>query len=563
MGTVFRKTFTKPVPPGAETVSRKGERLARWKDRKGRTRTAPLTAGTGGGERIVIESPYFVAKYRDGAGVVRVEPTRCRDETAARQVLADLERKAELIRSGVMSAQESAVGRHQARPLGEHFEDYLGYLETKGACPEHRAERSRQLRRIAADCAFGRLADLDRTKLENWLNQQARAGMSARTRNSYLSSVLAFCNWCIETNVGRLTHNPFDGTPKADEKADPRRQRRAMTEEELTRLLAVARERPFLEALTVRKGPRKGERYAKVRPEVRERLELLGRERALIYKALVLTGLRKGELASLTVAQLRLGEATPFAALDAADEKNREGNQIPLRDDLAEDLRGWLEDKLHRLQEQALRDGGPIPSRLPPDTPVFDVPDKLSKILNRDLRFARIPKRDDRGRTLDVHALRHTFGTLMSKGGVAPRTAQAAMRHSKLELTMGCYTDPRLLDVRGALDVLPELPLDAERPGSEAGQATGTDGPQRDWCKPLAPTLAPTPDNSVQAETKPVNKVVGRRAGAAAGSVVVSGTADKRKGPLTTPVSGPAGVGATGLEPVTPSVSSWCSSQLS
>ena len=36
-----------------------------------------------------------------------------------------------------------------------------------------------------------------------------------------------------------------------------------------------------------------------------------------------------------------------------------------------------------------------------------------------------IDKRDGRGRTVDVHALRHTFGTLLSKGG-KPRTAQAA-----------------------------------------------------------------------------------------------------------------------------------------
>ena len=54
----------------------------------------------------------------------------------------------------------------------------------------------------------------------------------------------------------------------------------------------------------------KGERYADVRPEVRARLELLGRERALIYKTLVLTGLRKGELASLTVASLDLDAET-------------------------------------------------------------------------------------------------------------------------------------------------------------------------------------------------------------------------------------------------------------
>ena len=80
--------------------------------------------GKDGSERIVIESPYYVAKYRDGAGVVRVEATGCRDETAARQVLADLERRAELVRSGVMTAAEAAIGDHQAAPLAEHLDAY-------------------------------------------------------------------------------------------------------------------------------------------------------------------------------------------------------------------------------------------------------------------------------------------------------------------------------------------------------------------------------------------------------------------------------------------------------
>ena len=97
------------------------------------------------------------------------------------------------------------------------------------------------------------------------------------------------------------------------------------------------------------------------------------------------------------------------------------------------------------------------------DTPLFDVPDKFVKIMDRDLVAAgiarrikvdgkwRIEKRDERGRTIDVHALRHSFGTLLSKGGVSPRTAQAAMRHSTIDLTMNTYTDPKLLDVQGAL----------------------------------------------------------------------------------------------------------------
>ena len=42
----------------------------------------------------------------------------------------------------------------------------------------------------------------------------------------------------------------------------------------------------------------------------------------------MLTGLRKNELASLTVAQLRLDGPIPHVELDAEDEKNREGNGV-------------------------------------------------------------------------------------------------------------------------------------------------------------------------------------------------------------------------------------------
>ena len=34
------------------------------------------------------------------------------------------------------------------------------------------------------------------------------------------------------------------------------------------------------------------------------------------------------------------------------------------------------------------------------------------------------------------------------------------MRHSSLDLTMNLYTDPGLLDVAGAQEALPELPLE-------------------------------------------------------------------------------------------------------
>ena len=434
----------------------------------------------------------------------------------------------------VITADEAAIGDHQAGPIAGAPRRLRCIPPGAGLSAIHRDHTGRYLRRLVTECPFGTLADLRREALERWLALRAGDGMGAKTRNLYRGAVVAFCNWCVEAS--RLVLNPFDPVAKANEKADLRRQRRSMMEPELVKLLTVARERPLIEALTVRKGPRKGERYADVRPEVRERLEWLGRERALIYKTLVLTGLRKGELASLTVAHLHLDEAVPFAALDAADEKNREGNAIALRDDLAADLRDWLDAKLRRLQEEALATGAPIPARLPADTPLFTVPKPLVRILNRDLRLAGIAKRDDRGRTLDVHALRTTFGTLLSKGGVAPRTAQAAMRHSDIKLTMGVYTDPKLLDVRGALDALPMLPLRGDQAEGAALQATGTDG---EAGRKFVPGFVPTSGNPTPSGSFPVKTCSSGPAYQTAGTLTAKSCPVNTKGPLSSPDSEP------------------------
>ncbi len=63
-----------------------------------------------------------------------------------------------------------------------------------------------------------------------------------------------------------------------------------------------------LSGLTVQRSNsavKKRQVAANLKLETKQRLEFLGQERALIYKTLVLTGLRKGELASLTVGHLQ------------------------------------------------------------------------------------------------------------------------------------------------------------------------------------------------------------------------------------------------------------------
>ncbi len=446
----------------------------------------------------------------------------------------------------MITPAEARTAEHLARPIAEHVAAYVESMKARGVVTMHRDNVRRQLGRIIADCGFVRLADLNREALERWLTSETGEGRSARSRNAHRAAMLAFANWCTDQSIGRLAVNPFQGVPKADEKADPRRRRRSMTEDELARLLDVARRRPLLDAQTVRRGKRKGEACANVRSEVRERLEAVGRERALIYKTLVLTGLRKGELASLTVGHLRFDGPIPHIELDAADEKNREGNGVVVRADLTEDLRAWLADRLAALQTYARRRGEPIPARLPADAPVFDVPAGLVRIFDRDLKAASIPKRDERGRTLDVHALRTTFGTLLSRGGVPLRTAQAAMRHSDPSLTANVYTDPKLLDVAGRSTALPSLPLAAE-PDAARGRAraTGTEATGRPF---VALPVALTECNERQSGTTggKTNNPDPLRAGV--GSFAVTGLSDRDMGFLTSPESSCLDIGGRRFE---------------
>jgi hypothetical protein len=139
MGNVFKKTVTRQLPPNAEIITRQGVRLARWRDGKGKMKTSPVTTGKDGAERIRDESGTYVARYRDGNNQLVEVSTQCRDRTAAQNVLADLERKAERVRAGLLTAAEARTAEHLATPIGEHFDAYLNALTAAGSVPMHRS----------------------------------------------------------------------------------------------------------------------------------------------------------------------------------------------------------------------------------------------------------------------------------------------------------------------------------------------------------------------------------------------------------------------------------------
>jgi hypothetical protein len=190
MGSVYRKTITKPLPAGAEIYTRKGARFARWRDAKGKLRTAKLTTGRAGADRIVIESGTYYAKFRDGSRHVVEVPTGCRDEMAARRVLADLERRAELIKARVLTAAEDAIADHHVTPLQIHFDAYIDRQTAKGLNLDRIKSTRQRLNQIAADCGFRFLADLQGPALEKWMVNRQRVGMSAGSRNGYRDAMV-------------------------------------------------------------------------------------------------------------------------------------------------------------------------------------------------------------------------------------------------------------------------------------------------------------------------------------------------------------------------------------
>jgi integrase len=492
MGSLRKKKFTKPLPACAELFEKNGKQFAKWIDGNGKKRTAHTTSGRDGSTRIRIESSFWLAKYRDGSGVVQEVSTHCKDRAAAQTMLTELERRAEKIRSGILQPSEERIASHSAKPIAQHFKAYHDDRVSRELNATRIKNTNSRLKRLAEECGFRRLTDLAGEPLAQWLGLQLERDMGPGTRNEYRKELVGFANWCIKTQ--RLTSNPFAHIPIANVKADQRRKRRAMPEDDFERLLHVTRLRPLAEYgrktvhLEVHGDSPKRSNWTKApitydtleatvanarqrlarNPQFAAKLDQQGRERALIHRMLLLTGLRCGELASLRIGWLELDAPTPFVVLEAGDEKNGKGKEVPLRADLVVELRKWIEEKREKFT------GEPEAFM---QQPLFFVPTSLLRAFDSDLAVAGISKKDHRGRTVDLHGMRMTLATMLNKSGVAPRTAQEILRHSDIRLTMETYTDAKLLNVSGALDQLPRFSPDRppEKP-SEAMRATGTAG---------------------------------------------------------------------------------------
>ena len=364
--------------------------------------------------------------YRDDAGKTR-RTVAYSDKAASKQMMADLERALAHGERGLVDPFQA----HRGRPLVEHVTDWVASLRERGKDDMYVAPCEARVMRLSAECGWRTLADIDADAFDRWRETATskvahnrkysegadRVPMGARTKNHYLETLRAFCNWCVKRK--RIGGNPVAHVEKVDQAGALRRERRPLTEDELGRLLAAV-------------------------PD----------EYQLLYRVALATGLRMDELRQLRWGGLRLANGDkPHVQLRAKATKARRADFVPLRAELAE---------LLTLTRGVAIDGDNVFARVPRATEH-----------RRWLAAAGIPYTDAEGRRADLHALRHTYGTLLSKAGVSPREAMELMRHTDLRQAMKVYTDPRLFNLSAAVERLPSIDLPLIGPKHPDGVGAG------------------------------------------------------------------------------------------
>ena len=330
--------------------------------------------------------------------------------------------RAKLIEWGLLDRRASMA----ARPLSEHVDDWYESILADGRTEGHASIVKVHVQRIIKACGFLRFSDIDSEVIKQHLAQQQRQdqlareshangnhrGFSTETRNSHVRAIKQFSKWMVDERRAGESH--VAGLKTKNVRTDRRRVRRALSMDDLLRLLRATHD-----------GPDRG--------------RTTGPERALIYWVAVETGLRSSELRSLTAASFDLAADQPTVTVEAAYSKRRQRDTLVLTADLAASLRTHLRSKL-------------------PSAPAFNVPRRTADMLKHDLELAKIPYIDpESGEVFDFHSLRVQCATNLARGGAHPSVAKAIMRHSTIKLTMDVYTRVAREDQASALEALPKL----------------------------------------------------------------------------------------------------------
>ena len=385
------------------------------------------------------ERGSWMISWYDHNGKRIERSTRTTDRAAAERILRERLSEAALRRDGVIDPTQDRYSIEARKPITELVSAYIAHCRQTGQARRNVDQKSRHLERLIEATHAKRLVDLTPDALEHHMGLMRESGLSARSMNFARQIAVAFVSWCVKT--GKAPTNPLRVVPKLDENADRRRVRRPLTDDELHRLLEVAREH--------------------------------GRE--VWYLAAALAGLRRGDLERLTWGDIDFVEGT----ITISGGKAKRVDQVPMHPQLADAFRARLRAAPAMPRAKVFSSG--VSSRtqlrdflragLAREEPVTDEQGKPIMVGKGKWQRpkTRITTEDAEGRVIDLHALRTTLGTQLARAGVAPQIAQRIMRHGDYRTTLKHYTVLGLSDTSKAVEALPGI-------GStvEAERSTGT-----------------------------------------------------------------------------------------
>jgi integrase len=300
------------------------------------------------------------------------------------------------------------------RPLPEHLEAWHRSIVADGRTTEHADLVKARAEKIITGCGFARFAEIDAEQVKAWLAEQRAGGMSVQTSNHYVRAIKQFSTWMVD--VGRAASSPVARLKMSSVAGHRKRERRALTLAEFTKLVETAHAGP-------------------------KRYKLTGPKRAIVYLLARETGFRAAELRSLRRSSFTLDGDRPSVTVAAGYAKNRRQDVLTISSDLAARLRLLV-------------------AKLAPNDRVFDLPTKTAAMLRADLADAEIAYADDDGRVFDFHSLRGQCATDLIRAGVGVKVAQRRLRHSNVQLTLDVYTSLGVAEAEDeAVAALPTIRL--------------------------------------------------------------------------------------------------------
>jgi len=378
--------------------------------------------------------------YTDENGARRTV-SGAKSKAVTEQIAAKIEGDVELRRRGIIDSRAERYSAAERKPLvvkttdddgkeritGGHLAEFYESLRAKGTGAKHAGTCRGRAARVIEACGASRISELTPSGVRSAIGQfREDEDMALQTCNHYVRSIKQFTRWLWRNK--RVREDALAHIEGYNVRLDRRHKRRVLTDEQLANLIRFAENGPVVLGMT-------------------------GADRAMLYRLAVGTGFRANELRSLTPESFDLGGDPPTVTVEAAYSKHRRQDVQPIRQDLADVLAPWLDDKADGQR-------------------VFAVPEKTANMLKRDLAAAGIPYEDGAKQVFDFHALRGQYITALVKSGATPKVAQELARHSDPQLTFNTYTHLSVPDKTAALEALP--PMQTDLPEREAARATGT-----------------------------------------------------------------------------------------